>query len=299
VTTVVDGLKSPRGLAFTSDGTLLIAETATNLIRSFTTSAGLATIAGTGTPGFSGDGGPASAAQLNVPADIAVDANGVIWLADAGNNRIRTLTPSTGPAQEVTGATVVNAASVALGDIAPGEIITIFGSGFDPKQTQLLFDGKPATTFYIGSSQINALTPANLMPNSTTQVSITVAGATMTTLPSNVVSAMPGIFTVGGGIGQAAAINEDGTVNSASNPAARGSVIVLYATGQGKDLSPVSLTIGGYTAALQYAGPAPGFQGLMQINAQIPGGFLVPGILPVVLSIGNASSQDGVTIAVQ
>jgi uncharacterized protein (TIGR03437 family) len=59
------------------------------------------------------------------------------------------------------------------------------------------------------------------------------------------------------------------------------------------------LTIGGYTAALLYAGPAPGYPGLMQINAQIPGGFLPPGILPVVLSIGSANSQDGVTIAVK
>jgi uncharacterized protein (TIGR03437 family) len=74
---------------------------------------------------------------------------------------------------------------------------------------------------------------------------------------------------------------------------------VLYATGQGQDQSPVSLTIGGYTAALVYAGPAPGFDGLMQINAQIPGGFLAPGVSPVVLSIGTAASQDGVTIAVK
>jgi uncharacterized protein (TIGR03437 family) len=109
---------------------------------------------------------------------------------------------------------------------------------------------------------------------------------------------MPGIFTVAGGVGQAAAINVDGTANSAANPAARESVIVLFATGQGQDLSAVSLTIGGYPAALVYAGPAPGFPGLMQINAQIPGGFLPPGILPVVLSLGNAASQEGVTVAV-
>jgi uncharacterized protein (TIGR03437 family) len=209
------------------------------------------------------------------------------------------LTPSTGPAQQVIGATLVNGASLAPGDIAPGEIITIFGSGFDPNKTQLLFDGKSATIFYIGSGQINALTPANLAPNSTTQISITLAGATVVTFPSNVVSAMPAIFAVGSGIGQAAAINEDGTVNSASNPVARGSIITVYATGQGQDMSAVSLTIGGYSAALQYAGPAPGFQGLMQINAEVPGGFLAPGILPVVLSVGTASSQDGVTISVQ
>jgi uncharacterized protein (TIGR03437 family) len=203
------------------------------------------------------------------------------------------------PPQQITGATLVNAASLVPGDIAPGEIVTIFGAGFDPKQTQLLFDSLPATTFYVGSSQINALVPTSLKAGSTTQISIVIAGAAVTVLSSGVTDAIPGLFTVAGGLGQAAALNEDGSVNSAANPALRESVIVLYATGQGPDLSAVSLTIGGYSAALSYAGPAPGFPGLMQINAQIPGGFLPPGILPVVLSIGAANSQDGVTIAVK
>jgi uncharacterized protein (TIGR03437 family) len=300
---IADPLQTPRGLALTADGLLLIAETGTNLIRGWTSSTGaLTTVAGTGVQGFAGDGGPASAAELNAASDIAVDSTGVIWVADTGNNCIRTLTLSTvtiPPPQQVTGATMVNGASLTLGDVAPGEIITIFGSGFDPKQTQLLFDGKSATTFYIGASQINALAPATLTPGSTTQISIVVDGSAVAVFSPNVVGAVPGIFTVAGGVGQAAATNQDGTVNSASNPAARESIIVLYATGQGNDLSAVSLTIGGYTAALLYAGPAPGYPGLMQINAQIPGGFLPPGILPVVLSIGSANSQDGVTIAVK
>ena len=60
----------------------------------------------------------------------------------------------------------------------------------------------------------------------------------------------------------------------------------------------MSLKIGLYPAQLLYAGPAPGFPGLMQINAQVPAGFLPPGIQPVVLSVGGATSQAGVTIAV-
>jgi uncharacterized protein (TIGR03437 family) len=49
---------------------------------------------------------------------------------------------------------------------------------------------------------------------------------------------------------------------------------------------------------LLYSGPAPGFPGLMQINAQIPGGFLPPGIQTVLLSVGDAMSQSGVTLAI-
>jgi len=116
---------------------------------------------------------------------------------------------------------------------------------------------------------------------------------------SKVVSAAPGIFTVSNGSGQAAAGNEDGTVNSVLNPAPRGSIVTLYATGEGQNVSAVGLKIGGYIAELLYAGPAPGFQGLMQINARVPGGFAPTGIQPVVLSIGTATSQGGVTIAVK
>jgi uncharacterized protein (TIGR03437 family) len=300
--TITGGLNTPRGLALTPNGQLLIAETGSNSIRAWTSTAGLTTIAGTGIAGYSGDGGPASAAQLDAASDLTVDANGVVWIADTGNNCIRTLTASaaTAPAQQVTASSLVNAASLLAGSIAPGEIITIFGSGFDPKQTELLFDGKPATTFYVNSSQINALAPPMLTPNSTTQVSIASGGAAVAAaFPAVVVPAVPGLFTAGAGTGQAAAINQDGTVNSATNPAARGSIVVLYATGQGTDLSAVSLTIGGYAAQLLYAAAAPGFPGLMQINAQIPGGFLTPGISPVVLSIGTVTSQNGVTIAVK
>jgi uncharacterized protein (TIGR03437 family) len=300
---VVDNLKNPRGLTLAANGTLIIVETGANLVHSWTSSSGLVTIAGTGIAGDSGDEGLAASAQLNTPSDVAVDSSGIVWLADSGNDVIRTLRPAativTPPAPEVAPATLVNAASLQPGNVAPGEIITIFGAGFDPKQSQLLFDGKPATTFYVGTSQINALAPATLTPGSTTHITITTAGVTAVDFSATVAAAQPGIFTTTSGTGQAAALNQDGTVNSSSNPAARGSVIVLYATGQGQSVSGVSLTIGGYPSGLLYAGPAPGFPGLMQINAEIPAGFMAPGVQPVVLSIGNAYSQPAVTIALR
>ena len=303
LTPVVDNLKIPRGLAFAANGALLIAETGTNLIRGWTSTGGLVTIAGTGMAGYSGDGGAAPSAQLNDASDLVVDSAGIVWIADTGNNCIRIMTPSTTtatpPAQELSSITVVNAASLVSGGIAPGEIVTIFGSGFDPKQTQLSFDGNPATTFFIGANQINALAPSTLTPGATTQISISVDGAPAATATANVVASAPGIFTIASGLGQAAAINQDGTVNSPSNPAPRGSTILLFATGQGQGSGALSVTIGGYSAVLQYAGSAPGFAGLMQINAQIPGGFLPPGIEPVTLTVGNASSQNGVTIALR
>jgi uncharacterized protein (TIGR03437 family) len=206
------------------------------------------------------------------------------------------LTPST-VASETATIAVVNAASLASGSIAPGEIITIFGTGFDATNTQLLFDGQPTTLFYTSATQINALVPASLASNST-NVSIVVKGVSVAESSEPVVTAAPGIFTVSGGTGQAAANNPDGSLNSASNPAARGSVVSLYATGQGSGTGTVTLTIAGYTAPLLYAGTAPGFPGLMQINAQIPSGFLPPGIQSVVLTVGGVVSQAGVTLAI-
>jgi len=293
---LIKGLSSPGGLAFTSDGTLAIADTGANVIRQLSTSGVLTAIAGTGTAGFAGDGSPALAAQLNAPGGIAIGANGTILIADSGNNRIRTLTPST-VASETATIAVVNAASLASGSIAPGEIITIFGTGFDATNTQLLFDGQPTTLFYTSATQINALVPASLASNST-NVSIVVKGVSVAESSEPVVTAAPGIFTVSGGTGQAAANNPDGSLNSASNPAARGSVVSLYATGQGSGTGTVTLTIAGYTAPLLYAGTAPGFPGLMQINAQIPSGFLPPGIQSVVLTVGGVVSQAGVTLAI-
>lgn len=298
-TSLINGLTSPASLAFASDGTLLIADTGANVVRELSASGVLTAIAGTGTPGFSGDGEAALSAELNAPAGIAAGANGTIWIADSGNNRVRSLTPGAVSSQTAT-VSVVNAASLVPGAIAPGEIITVFGTGFDKANTQLLFDGNAATLFYTSATQINALAPASLTPNSSTTMSIVVDGAAAAGSSVSVVAAAPGIFTVSGGTGQAAANNQDGSLNSASNPAARGSVVSLYATGQGSATgSDVSVTIAGYNAPILYAGPAPGFPGLMQINAQIPGGFLPPGVQSVVLAVGDATSQAGVTLAIQ
>jgi uncharacterized protein (TIGR03437 family) len=297
-TSLIAGLTSPGGMAPAPDGTLMIADTGANVIRQLSTSGVLTAIAGTGSAGFSGDGSPALTAPLNAPGGLAIGSNGTILIADAGNNRIRSLTPLSAVASETATAAVVNAASLATGAIAPGEIVTIFGTGFNTANTQLLFDGAPATLFYTSATQINALVPASLAANSTTTMSIVVDGAAIAGSSIPVVAATPGIFTVSGGAGQAAANNQDGSLNSASNPAARGSVISLYATGQGSNTGNATITIAGYNAPLLYAGPAPGFPGLMQINAQIPTGFLPPGIQSVQLSVGGVFSQAGVSIAI-
>jgi uncharacterized protein (TIGR03437 family) len=129
-----------------------------------------------------------------------------------------------------------------------------------------------------------------------------------------VAEAAPAIFAASGGAGQAAATNQDGSVNSAASAAPRGAIVTLYATGEGQrspagvtgllaaagqvPLLPVSVTIGGEPAEILYAGAAPGYAGLMQVNARVPAS-LAPGDQPVALRVGSAESQPGVTVAVR
>jgi sugar lactone lactonase YvrE len=82
-------LSSPFGVAVDSSGNLYIADFGNNRVRKVSADGSITTIAGNGSPGFAGDGGPATAAQLKTPAGVAVDASGNVYIADSGNNRIR------------------------------------------------------------------------------------------------------------------------------------------------------------------------------------------------------------------
>ena len=111
-------------------------------------------------------------------------------------------------------------------------------------------------------------------------------------------------------------MNQDLSVNSASNPAARGSVVILWATGEGltdppgvdgrlavdvlpAPMAAVSVDIGGLPAVVQYAGAAPGYPpGLLQINVQMSPNVSAGNSVPVHIAIGGVTSQDAVTLAV-
>ncbi len=90
--TAVD-LSSPTEVALDGEGHLYIVEYGTSRIRKVDPDGVISTVAGTGTPGFSGDGGPARAARLNLPTDVAVDRDGNVYITDRGNNRVRKVTP--------------------------------------------------------------------------------------------------------------------------------------------------------------------------------------------------------------
>ncbi len=87
-------LNLPNGVAIDAAGNIYIADYGNHRIRKIDLSGTITTIAGNGTAGHSGDGGPATAARLNNPRDVAIDANGSLYIADYRNNRIRKVSPA-------------------------------------------------------------------------------------------------------------------------------------------------------------------------------------------------------------
>jgi uncharacterized protein (TIGR03118 family) len=233
---------------------------------------------------------------------------------------------------------VVNGASGVAGAVAPGEVVVLNGITIGPSpiasnvipasgrvgsslaNVSVTFNygsggSITAPILYCSASQTSVIVPYGLAGFSTANVVVTYKGQQITTQVPITLSA-PGVFTSNfSGSGQAVALNADGTVNSANNAASAGSVITLFATGEGPVYPPgedgvvndrilrtpqlpVSLTIGGQPARALYTGSAiGGVQGVMQIEALIPAGLT--GAVPVALTVGATGSQANVTVSVK
>lgn len=231
---------------------------------------------------------------------------------------------------------VVNAASYQGGGVAPGEVVTIFGQREGPPSlegaaldeagslstvvqgAQLFFDGNPAPLVYASSRQLGAVVPYSVAGNPTTSVQVSYLGVLSPSAILPVVPSMPGIFTQSAqGSGAGAILNQDLSINSALNPAARGDYIAIYATGEGETapsgvdgvitgstppqpILPVSVQIDGLDAIVEYAGAAPGIvAGVLQVNARIPDSAHPGPSVPVLVKVGGKPSQPGVTVAVK
>jgi uncharacterized protein (TIGR03437 family) len=161
------------------------------------------------------------------------------------------------------------------------------------------------------------LVPYEVAGKTTTQLVAVFNGAKSPAVPVSVTPSLPGIFSAqASGSGPAAVINSDGTFNSSTNPAARGSSVAFFVTGEGQTTPagidgsvtasviqpalPVSVSIGGVsTTNFQFLGEAPGeVAGVLQINVTIPSNAPA-GVVPLTVTIGTATSGAGLTIAVK
>ncbi len=490
-------LDLPVGLAFDAAGNLYIADQHNNRVRRVSPGGIITTFAGDGQAAYGGDGGPATAASLNYPADVAVDAEGNVYIADQRNNRIRrvnrsgiittvvgngeqgfsgdngpplraalarpsgvtfdrqgnlfitdhyndrirkvvfnppalslsastlafaatagganppaqtltlsnpgatalnftvtddqgwlsatpeagaaaatapvTLTvrvtvanltpgdysgvitvrsteavnspqtvrvtlvvlPLAAPAPSFSASDVAHTASFARGPIAPGQLIAIFGSNLGPTAevgaaidpatgrlattragVTVLFNDLPGPLLYVQQRQINVQVPYELAGQSSVRIVVRYLENSSAPVIVPLAAAAPGIFAASRGTGQAALLNQDSSLNSAANPAAPGSVVAIFLTGQGLTnpaavtgaLTPapypvpvleVTVQIGGRNATTTFIGLAPELAGLLQINAVVPEETVPGDNVPLQVTIGAASSQPGVTLAVR
>jgi uncharacterized protein (TIGR03437 family) len=298
----------PRGVAVDSAGNVFVADTGLQQILRIDPTGGVTPIAGTGTPGFSGDGGAALAAQLGYPWDVGVGPAATtgqeLVIADLDNNRVRSLSPVI-PQTVVTSvplvvtASAVNDATLAAGPIAPGMLVLLLNTGLLPAQivdTLVLF-GPTAVGRILSADSTGVLVvaPQEIAGLGSLTINVLYQGASIASIPVTEADSAPALFA--NATGQAAADNQDGSVNSETNPAPRGSVISLYGTGLGlAAAATTTVTVEGYSATVLYAGPVSAYPGLFQINIQVPAGFLPPGNSTVIVSVGQASSQAGVTV---
>ena len=222
--------------------------------------------------------------------------------------------------------------------VAPGEIVTIFGGGaaIGPPSlttaqldangniatllagTRVLFDGVPAPIIYTSATQVSAVVPYAIAGQTTTVVRTEFNGVQSTGIQISADDSAPALFTANAsGGGQIAALNQDSSINSPSNPAAPGAAVVLYATGGGAwtesipdgqitgshlvaPRAPVFVSVGKLPAQVLYAGTAPGLvNGALQINIVLPKELIGGPAIPIQISVGKYTSPPGTTLAVK
>ncbi len=252
----------------------------------------------------------------------ATPGAGVFTTVDGGANWV----PAGGIAA-LSSAGVVNAATFQAEGVAPGGIVSLFvqnagpetgvaATAFDPETgglptslggVRVFFDDIAAPLFFVRRDQLNVQAPFEIAGRETVDVRVEYEGAPSGAVPAPVREADPGLF--------APVLNQDSSLNGEANPAARGSVVQLFATGQGAvtpalatgapgpaaapfptpDL-PVKVWVDEREADVLFAGLTPGLVGLMQLNVRLPAN--ASGAVTIRLQIGELESPTTAAVFV-
>ncbi len=230
---------------------------------------------------------------------------------------------------------IVHGAAMVPAFFAAGTIFSIFGENLGPQTAatfqvgpgnmvgttlggvRVLVGGIPAPMIYAQARQLNAVIPYGVAGRPLVDVVVEYQGERSAAQQIPLSDAAPGIFTISGtGQGPGAILNQDFSVNSADNPAPKGSAVSVYLTGSGQTTPPgtdglvptsvlpvplmdVTALIGGQEMDVLYAGAAPGMiSGALQVNVRV-GPNVPSGAQPIIVRIGRFSSQIGATVAIQ
>ncbi len=261
-------LNYPGGIVVDPDGTLFIVDSANQRIRKVSGGT-MTTVAGTGTAGYSGDGGPASQAQVNQPFPITVDKTGNLYVGDVNNNRVRKISGAAAGAGP--GSPTITLVANAEGDgpaIAPNTWVEIKGSSLAPPTSSRIWldadfvnnqmptqldgvsvtmNGVSAYVYFISPAQLNVLSPPNLVPGPV-EVKVTTGGVTSAGFTVQAQTESPSFFVFNGGP-YPAATHADGTFlgphglfpafPDLTTPAKPGETVAIYANGFGVTTVPV------------------------------------------------------------
>ena len=326
-------LNYPGGVIVDTSGNIFFGDDLNYRVRRVSPDGIITTVAGNGIQGYSGDGGPATSASLNGTFGLAIDPSGDLLLADAVNNRIRSVYRLSSVAPVFTSAAITNSASFASGG-SPGELATIFGQHLSvnysgianattlPLNTSLAgtsvtVNGIPAPILAVvninGGEQINLQIPWEAATQLNASVVIDNGVASSVTVPVQLTATQPGVFLIDTTDGAIEHVN--GSIVSAANPAAPGETVVVFATGlgvvapaltsgQAAPPSPLSytsiqptVTVANLPAVVAFSGAAPYLVGVDQLNVQLPAN--VPsGPQPLVIS-SNGETSNTATIQIQ
>ena len=281
---------------------------------------------------------PAGLAANTTPYTGTITITGVS--GTEGSTTVNVTLTVTAPLPTITA--VLNAGSYASGPVSPGEIVSIFGTSIGPTNPATLtltsagkvstsignvtvsFSGYPAPLTYVSSTQINAVVPYEFAGNKEPFVEVKFAGQTSNDFGLQLTTSAPGLFTYNSsGTGPAAILNGNSSVNTQTNPAAPGSIIQIFMTGEGLTtpaqatgavtpanlsgvgpITPVpqlavSVLIGNQPAQIAFVGEAPGLvAGVLQVDAVVPP-TTGAGAIPITVQVGKQISQNGVTVWVQ
>jgi len=287
--------------------------------------------------GITGDDGVFRARGFRGEYDITVTMNGqtktvTANLSGSGPQYVRI--GRARPAAINSGG-VVNAASLVSGPVAPGQMITVLGTGFGPREsvtttagedrrlpvgsadTQVFVDGTPSPVVSAAPGQVTAILPYTL--GVTTDIEVDYQGVRSNRLRLPVAETAPGIFTTEQGVGQAVALNYDSEglteINSVEKPATTGSIVGIFITGEGRlqstiaagqlpdpenpasPVQAVSVRIGSVEGRLLSARLIQ--PGVTEVKVEIPRRAPLGDAVPVAINVSGIWSQTGATIAIR
>ncbi len=236
--------------------------------------------------------------------------------------------PKPGPTPTITAAGIVNAATFEGGPVAPGEMVTIFGANLGPAElahskfdfsgylenyageTRVFFDDEQAPVVYASQNQVTVLVPYEV--GTSAGVIVEYQGRVSNEVTIDIANAAPGIFAAGST--QAVAVNQDGTLNSETNPATRGEIITLFGTGEGQTTPPcitgklpaqgkwpvpqgeLRVVFGGIPGEVVFLGTK---TGVLQVNVRVPAGASAGPAVQVILEVAGVAGQQPRTVALK